>query len=366
MFSDQSRSGFLSRAEFYNALKLVTVAQSKRDLTPDIVKAALYGPASSKIPAPKINLAATPAPQFNPAGAVPAMQPGVVAPVASQNLGFRAPPPPNQNMNQQYRPLQGTQSVRPPLPTALGPASHPPGGVSSPGFPRGGGLVGPSPPNANVLTDWLGGGTAGAPTGTAAPNRATSPSIPSVAPKPQEQVSASSLTARDPRVLSGSGNGFAADSMFGGDIFSATQAVPKQASLGQTSSGNNTAISSAIVPANAMPESSAKADPFAALQNTYAKTPASSQPQTQSLPKTNQQVQSQLSPSFSSSGVPVSGGNSTLEQSQPWPKMTRPGVQKYARVFMEVDTDRDSKITGEQARNLFLSWRLPRGTKFLI
>ena len=31
---------------------LVTVAQSKRELTPDIVKAALYGPASSKIPAP--------------------------------------------------------------------------------------------------------------------------------------------------------------------------------------------------------------------------------------------------------------------------------------------------------------------------
>ncbi|KNA06883.1 hypothetical protein SOVF_176960 [Spinacia oleracea] len=27
---------------------------------------------------------------------------------------------------------------------------------------------------------------------------------------------------------------------------------------------------------------------------------------------------------------------------------------------MEVDTDRDGKITGEQARNLFLSWRLPR------
>jgi epidermal growth factor receptor substrate 15 len=30
-------------------------------------------------------------------------------------------------------------------------------------------------------------------------------------------------------------------------------------------------------------------------------------------------------------------------------------------VFMEVDTDRDGIISGEQARNLFLSWRLPRG-----
>jgi len=30
-------------------------------------------------------------------------------------------------------------------------------------------------------------------------------------------------------------------------------------------------------------------------------------------------------------------------------------------VFVEVDKDRDGKITGEEARNLFLSWRLPRG-----
>jgi len=30
------------------------------------------------------------------------------------------------------------------------------------------------------------------------------------------------------------------------------------------------------------------------------------------------------------------------------------------KVFMEVDSDRDGKITGDQARSLFLSWRLPR------
>ncbi|GKG42562.1 epidermal growth factor receptor substrate 15-like protein 1, partial [Tanacetum coccineum] len=49
--ADQNCTGFLGRQEFFNSLKLVTVAQSKRELTPDIVKAALYGPASSKIPA---------------------------------------------------------------------------------------------------------------------------------------------------------------------------------------------------------------------------------------------------------------------------------------------------------------------------
>ena len=42
-FADQNRLDFLGRQEFYNALKLVTVAQSKRELTPELVKNALYG-----------------------------------------------------------------------------------------------------------------------------------------------------------------------------------------------------------------------------------------------------------------------------------------------------------------------------------
>lgn len=60
-FSDQSRSGFLSRQEFYNALKLVTVAQTGRELTPELVKAALTGPAAAQIPPPRINTPAPPA-----------------------------------------------------------------------------------------------------------------------------------------------------------------------------------------------------------------------------------------------------------------------------------------------------------------
>ncbi|KAM2175841.1 hypothetical protein ACFX1Q_035200 [Malus domestica] len=62
-----------------------------------MVKAALYGPAVAKIPAPKINLAATPAPQFNSAAAAPATQGGAVTPTSSQqNLGFRGPQVPPQ------------------------------------------------------------------------------------------------------------------------------------------------------------------------------------------------------------------------------------------------------------------------------
>uniref|UniRef100_A0A804LCZ2 Calcium-binding EF hand family protein n=1 Tax=Zea mays TaxID=4577 RepID=A0A804LCZ2_MAIZE len=43
-----------------------------------------------------------------------------------------------------------------------------------------------------------------------------------------------------------------------------------------------------------------------------------------------------------------------------WPKITQPDIQKYMKVFGDVDRDRDGKITGAEARTLFLSWRLPR------
>ncbi|CAN6580386.1 unnamed protein product [Malus baccata var. baccata] len=94
-FKNQEQTGFVGRAEFYNALRIVTVAQSKRELTPEMVK-ALYGPAAAKIHAPKINLAATPVPQFNSAAAAPDFQGGVVTLTSSQNLGFRGPQLPPQ------------------------------------------------------------------------------------------------------------------------------------------------------------------------------------------------------------------------------------------------------------------------------
>lgn len=47
--------------------------------------------------------------------------------------------------------------------------------------------------------------------------------------------------------------------------------------------------------------------------------------------------------------------------SAPWPRMNPNDVQRYTRVFSKVDTDHDGKITGEQARQLFLSWQLPKG-----
>ncbi|KAG8074543.1 hypothetical protein GUJ93_ZPchr0006g41181 [Zizania palustris] len=55
-YADKNRTGFLGCEDFYNAVRLVTVAQSGRELTPAIVRSALCAPAASKIPAPRMNV----------------------------------------------------------------------------------------------------------------------------------------------------------------------------------------------------------------------------------------------------------------------------------------------------------------------
>ncbi|GAA0183024.1 membrane traffic protein [Lithospermum erythrorhizon] len=89
-YADHNKTGFLGRQEFYNALKLVTVAQSKQELTPEVVKAALLGPAAPKIPAPKINFAVLPNP-----GLVPSNQevPNAFPVIAGKAIPGQAQPP---------------------------------------------------------------------------------------------------------------------------------------------------------------------------------------------------------------------------------------------------------------------------------
>ncbi|KAM7513980.1 hypothetical protein LguiA_003563 [Lonicera macranthoides] len=360
--ADLDQDGRISGAEavaFFQGSNLSKQVLAQRELTPDIVKAALYGPASAKIPAPQINLAATAAAKVNLMAPAPALQMGST-PTSSQNLGFRGQVPPNASMNQQYFPSQGNQSMRPPVPMPTGMASRPPQGVAGQDFPRGG-MVGPGLSNSNMSNNWLGGGTSGAPTvpTSQVPNRVINPSMPSAAPNPQDSVSTTSLMAtKDSKATVSSGNGLASDPMFRGDVFSVTQASPEQASSATMYSANSAPASSAIVPVTSGPQSSIKSDPLGSLTQSTG----GQQKQTQSLSKPNQQVSAQITASSGLSGIPVEVGSSTSTQSQvPWPKMTHAGVQKYMKVFVEVDTDRDGKITGEQARNLFLSWRLPRG-----
>ncbi|KAL6180834.1 hypothetical protein ACLB2K_047493 [Fragaria x ananassa] len=351
MHADQNKTGFLGRPEFYNALRLVTVAQSKRDLTPDIVKAALYGPAAAKIPPPQINLSALAAPQANPMAGAPASQMGMGTPSTSQSFGFRGPGAPNAGMNQNYFQPQQNQSMRPPqgMPPGMPNTIH-----SRPQQGFGGGVGGPNVMNSN---NWLSGSTGAPPPGP----RGISSSMPSSTTQPQPLVSSSSLpTVNDSRSSVPSGNGFASNSGFSGGVFSATP-QSKPGASGSTYFASSAPIPSAIVPVSSGSQSSSKLSALDSL-SAFTMQPSGGQfqrPQAPSNP--SQQVSAVVTTSFSSPSISVGVGNSNSENSQPpWPKMKPSDVQKYTKVFMEVDSDRDGKVTGEQARNLFLSWRLPR------
>ncbi|XP_015574637.1 epidermal growth factor receptor substrate 15 isoform X3 [Ricinus communis] len=376
MHADQSRTGFLGRPEFFNALKLVTVAQSKRELTPDIVKAALYGPAAAKIPPPKINLLATPVQQVNPMMTPSAPQMGAPPPTPVQSLGFRGPGLPNAGINQQYFPSPQSQTMRPPQAIPPGIASRPTQGITNPEFSRGSSMMGhsqvvptgtasrpphsmpvptasPSIPTSNISTDWLGGKSSLAISGP--------PSTPNVTLQSQTQFSMPSQpSATDSKASVVSGNGFATGSSFGADVFSATPSTRRQEPSLPLYSSSSAPASATMVPAMSG-GLSVKSNSLDSLQSAYAMQPLGGQLQrTQSLPTSGQQVSTSVSSSVASPSISVGVGNSSDNSQPPWPKMKPSDVQKYTKVFMEVDTDRDGRITGEQARNLFLSWRLPR------
>ncbi|KAF4373974.1 hypothetical protein F8388_007880 [Cannabis sativa] len=155
-------------------------------------------------------------------------------------------------------------------------------------------------------------------------------------------------------------NGFASDSSFGGDMFSATPSQPKpDASIAFTA--RNLPASQALVPNSVGSQPVVRPPAHVSAQSIPTRQTAGVQFQpAQSLARPNREVSAQTT-SISLPGVSPTTGNSATSQPQlSWPKMTQTNVQKYTKVFVEVDTDRDGKITGEQARNLFLSWRLPR------
>ncbi|KAL5557705.1 hypothetical protein UlMin_033916 [Ulmus minor] len=375
--ADQNKTSFLGRAEFYNALRLVTVAQSKRELTPDIVKAALYGPAAAKIPAPQINLSATPAPQPNSMAAASAQQRGQVAPPSqnfgynlsatsaplpksvapasapqmgsvappSQNFGFRGPGVANANINQNYFPPQQNQSLRPPQ--AM-PASS---------------MAATNVLNSNMSNNWLSGSTGAPPSGSIVTPRATNPSVPLSAPRPQHPVSTSlQATGSDTKGSVVSGNGFASASSFGGDVFSAAPSAPKEESSRSAYSGSSVPASFAAVPVSSGTPLSGRSSSLNSLQDAFSLQPSVSQfQQPQTSLNTSQQGPAPVPSSIVSSGISAGIRASTPSNSQlSWPKMKPSDIQKYTKVFMEVDADRDGRITGEEAKNLFLSWRLPR------
>ncbi|KAH9624771.1 hypothetical protein KSS87_022857, partial [Heliosperma pusillum] len=345
-FADQNQRGSLRRPEFYNALKLVTVAQSKHDLTPDIVKAALFGQASAKIPAPQINLAALTTPS--------ASQMAHGGSTTSQIPGVR-PALLNTTINQQYSTPPASGLVRPPT-SVSGAATNPVQGAGFPGFPAGASPLGSNLPtvsaalssdaraenSASTLTSTFSGSAnnplpnhAGIPSGT----RITAvASLPYKSPVASGLPSPSTMQLR-PQVTQ---NGFAPGPRFGGDTFSAAQAQPNTNGLVGTSSAHSVQVSSPSVPISA--DGLSAGGQHLKMQQSHLKKDAQN-----------------VIPSIRPFGSPaVSPQVSTGHQQQlQWPRVTQTDIQKYTKVFIEVDTDKDGKITGTQARNLFLSWKLP-------
>ncbi|XP_010539673.1 PREDICTED: epidermal growth factor receptor substrate 15-like 1 [Tarenaya hassleriana] len=386
-YADSKKAGYLGRAEFYNALKLVTVAQSKRELTPEIIKAALYSPASANIPAPKINLAATPSPQ--PRAGMPVAQATGIASLPSTTAGMRGTQVGGNISTNNQQVALGQQFGGPPQTTSHAAPSQPQQNFRSQGVPTVGTDV-PRPVNQSVPSDWLSGRT-GNPSvqvnlqvplsqnayGLTPPNSTTGlqprPNTTSGAriTKPRELVvlhnshgssappvahgsgtPSNQSVVKDPKELAG--NTVASDSLFG-DVFSVSASQPNQQSNVATSVATGTVVAShggarPVVRQNSVQPQGSLGQQAVGVQHQYTGKPGH-----------------QFSPSGAASGPlssPVGTGNSAPSHlSQPhasWPKMMPADVQKYAKVFVQVDTDRDGKITGHQARNLFLSWKLPR------
>lgn len=468
----------MGRSEFYNALRLVTVAQSGRQLTDDIVKAALYGPAAAKIPAPKMNITSTSAPQPNQMLTQPT-QTGFARPHASQmnsvavsapqtnsalpqssSTGFVRPPnpqmtaaplpqssqssfmrppsmvssspqvsslmqqtpqsstmrpqinstvasssqannillqptqsgfmrpPTSQNTglnvqqvpittgtNYQVSPTQQDNFIRPP-PASLVATSH-----SVQGFSQGllGASSGLSSSNSSSLSvDWMAGKSSGSQGAVSSQVPKDGFGVPysnkeeSSKPQVQHVISSPSTlspidavttsfqtTSKQSNALGVSGNGFSSNSMFGGDAFLASQ-TKQDASISISSTSS---FSSSFSSAPVIPKNSVNPGQHVNLHVTPGLPPVANQFQrSQSPVEPNHQKIMPNTSLLPVNSAPSGPDSSTSTQNEvPWPKITQSDIRKYTKVFLEVDKDRDGKITGSEARNLFLSWRLPRG-----
>ncbi|KAJ4784731.1 Calcium-binding EF hand family protein [Rhynchospora pubera] len=430
MYADQSKSGFLGRPEFFNALRMVTVAQTGRALTPEIVKAALYGPAASKIPPPQLKSAGTtPAPQVTPSPsptpqiantAVPTSgQMGSLNP--AQYTGARAPQvtSPNLGLSQQMVP-SSTSTMRPPQATLV-PSPSP---LQAPGHNAGLAApvqgVSPSPLQGAGVRPGLG---APVPASSASPlqalgvNQGLGSRPPSPSPSPLQALSATQglaggSTVPGPRLATSGSLELSTDWL--SDKTGGAQSRPASAPSGSIdvfglSALSNTMGATTRPQAQPTPASSIPPKPQDPFLSSFAQ-PVRSAPDLRSLglsqsglssstsgfgndssvqpkssvlsgttttPSSSPQISfAQLDPlksvtstGTSSNQVPQTQAQASAAgalgmgsgQPQPnWPKMTKADVNKYTKVFHEVDKDRDGRITGMEARNLFLSWKLPR------
>ncbi|MCO5615031.1 hypothetical protein L7F22_069319 [Adiantum nelumboides] len=307
-YADQGHTGYLSRAEFYNALKLVTVAQTGRELTPAIVSRALNGPAALQIPPPQIQFTQGPAP------VAPLMQPaggGIsVRPVGSPTQAY-----------QQYPAANASIASGPVAPTDL----NKQGNLSA--LAR----------LASTPTDW--------PTNKSSswPGPASNNSLNGAQPSPSITQSGSPF---GPLISGANSSGIKSDFDFG-DAFTAVPGKPSV--LSSQALLNSTALQ-IPQPTGAGSQISQQRGMQEMGLASFSSVPSSSTPAKVFQPVSTSVGQPDR-------GIGASPG---LDASKTWPKMTDAIVRRYTKIFFDVDTDKDGRISGTQARDLFLSWQLPR------
>ncbi|KAG8074541.1 hypothetical protein GUJ93_ZPchr0006g40618 [Zizania palustris] len=360
-YADKNRTGFLGREDFYNSLRLVTVAQSGRELTPDIVRSALYGPAASKIPAPRMNVQ-PPGPHASsvtsPSHPTQAPGPAQQSPAMNGAQGI-----PGASPNIQV--LQPGNVVRPPQVSN----ANTPAQAIAPRAPAGGALNNTGPVTTGLSTDWFSGKKSASPLGVTSQTQNLTPvaGYGSHTPSVTTSVKAKSAdlnlmmssppAVSDPKAL---GNGLSSNSTFGVDPFAAIPQA-KQDSSSPNVVSHNLPSSTALGPSTGPhhPLKSVQAGPMQGVASLPSHT-SQMQP-SQPAPKQNNFIVIPSTPA--PMGANFAGGpfpSNTNQSQAPWPKITQVDVRKYMIVFIKVDRDRDGKITGEEARNLFLSWRLSR------
>ena len=349
-YADQRQSGFLSRQEFYNALKLVTVAQTGRELTPTIVRSALQGSAASQIPPPQIQMTTGPIPpqvgmtgrslpsssfptqqfpQYNPTGPQGnslTSQPGAYFPSGPQVSSFTTQP---RAPNPQTPTLSGSWSGPTPINGLINQNVQ----VRAPS-------TGPIPSNGII-------------------NQSVQVKAPGVVPTPQG-VNNTNV----PIPKSASLSSIESD-LFGGDIFTVAP-VKQNVSVPQPNSMPNLPVplSQPNAVATTINLSAAKTS-----QHKEAQFPNPSNPASFALVPTTvapAATSNQMQPLSMSSIVDSQSHGFNTADVKNWPKMTNPDVQRYAKIFFEVDSDKDGKINGMQARDLFLSWKIQRGIFYIV
>ncbi|KAL3701908.1 hypothetical protein R1sor_019930 [Riccia sorocarpa] len=387
--SDQGSTGFLSKLEFYNALKLVTVAQTGRELTPEIVRSALAGPAAAQIPAPRIVTPGGPPPQpaapqvglgaaVGPGRSAPGPTPGGTGGFPDPFAASASGPPASRWQSQPSTlpsqlstlPSASSQAVptRPGSASGLRPGSasglRPAGGLPQDTWPS----IRPSA-SASSLQNY------GQQQAQAQPQPQSQPPPPSSAQSVQSFLNGPNAPpppkqpGKDPF-----GSLTSSSDLFGG-LSNAPKSKPASTGAVSLLSDDPFAASNnkSLVAVTPLTASANNGDAFQGLGDFggigfRAETASTMALVPTSVPapagKESTAPRNLTQSLFPSSSVGLGAGFSAPMPGGPgsaiWPRMTPADVQRYTGYFTSADTDRDGKITGVQARDLFLSWGLPR------